>query len=93
MIDEKDRKILEILEINGRESIQKLSALTMMPPSTIHNRLKRMENTKVIEGYSVKLNEKINLAELRESIRYYYDKTNNYNNCNYKIILIYNLLF
>ena len=59
MIDEKDRKILEILEKNGRESIQNLSALTMMPPSTIHNRLKRMENTRVIEGYSVKLNEKI----------------------------------
>ena len=59
MIDEKDRKILNILEKNGRESTQNLSKNTNMPPSTIHNRIKRMEAMKVIEGYSVKLNEKI----------------------------------
>ena len=59
MIDEKDRKILNILEKNGRESIQNLSKNTNMPQSTIHNRIKRMEAMKVIEGYSVKLNEKV----------------------------------
>ena len=59
MIDEKDRKILNILEKNGRETIQNLSKNTGMPPSTVHNRIKRMEAMKVIEGYSVKLSEKI----------------------------------
>ena len=59
MIDEKDWKILERLEKNGRESIQTLSVETGMPPSTIHNRIKRMESSGVIEKYSVKLNEKI----------------------------------
>ena len=59
MLDEKDRKILGILEDNGRLSIQDISSKLNIPPSTIHNRIKRMENTKVIEGYSVKLNEKI----------------------------------
>ena len=59
MIDEKDWKILERLEKNGRESIQTLSIETGMPPSTIHNRIKRMESSGVIEKYSVKLNEKI----------------------------------
>ena len=59
MIDEKDWKILERLEKNGRESIQTLSVETGMPPSTIHNRIKRMESSGVIEEYSVKLNEKI----------------------------------
>ena len=59
MIDEKDRKILELLEYNGRLSIQDLSSKLNIPPSTIHNRIKRMENARVIEGYSVKLNEKI----------------------------------
>ena len=59
MLDDKDRKILGILEDNGRLSIQDISSKLNIPPSTIHNRIKRMENTKVIEGYSVKLNEKI----------------------------------
>ena len=59
MIDEKDWKILERLEKNGRESIQTLSIETGMPPSTIHNRIKKMESNGVIEEYSVKLNEKI----------------------------------
>jgi Lrp/AsnC family leucine-responsive transcriptional regulator len=59
MIDEKDWKILERLEKNGRESIQTLSIETGMPPSTIHNRIKKMESSGVIEEYSVKLNEKI----------------------------------
>ena len=59
MIDDKDRAILKRLEQNGRESIQKISAKTNMPPSTIHNRIKRMEKAQIIEGYSVKLNEKI----------------------------------
>lgn len=59
MLDEKDRNILEILEDNGRLSIQDISSKLNIPPSTIHNRIKRMENAKVIEGYSVKLNEKV----------------------------------
>ena len=59
MLDGKDRKILELLEDNGRLSIQDLSSNLNIPPSTVHNRIKRMESAKVIEGYSVKLNEKI----------------------------------
>jgi len=59
MIDEKDKKILDLLEENGRLSIQELSSKLNIPPSTIHNRIKRMENTRVIEGYSIRLNEKI----------------------------------
>ena len=59
MLDTKDQKILELLEKNGRLPIQDISAKLNIPPSTIHNRIKRMENTKVIEGYSIKLNEKI----------------------------------
>ena len=59
MLDAKDKKILELLEKNGRLPIEELSSKLNIPPSTIHNRIKRMENTKVIEGYSVNLNEKI----------------------------------
>ena len=58
MLDSKDKKILNLLETNGRLSIQDLSSKLNIPPSTVHNRIKRMENTKVIEGYSVILNEK-----------------------------------
>ena len=59
MLDEKDMNILELLEENGRLSIQDLSSKLNIPPSTIHNRIKKMESAKVIEGYSVKINEKI----------------------------------
>jgi len=48
-----------LLEKNGRLPIQELSSELSIPPSTIHNRIKRMEKTKIIESYSVKLNEKI----------------------------------
>ena len=44
MIDKKDKDILELLEKNGRLSIQALSSKLSIPPSTIHNRIKRMEN-------------------------------------------------
>ena len=59
MLDKKDKKVLELLEENGRLSIQELSSRLNIPPSTIHNRIKRMEGQRIIEGYSVKLNEKI----------------------------------
>ena len=59
MIDKKDKDILELFEKNGRLSIQALSSKLSIPPSTIHNRIKRMENLNIIEGYSVKLNEKV----------------------------------
>ena len=59
MIDEKDKKIINLLEKNGRLPIQELSSKLKIPPSTIHNRIRRMERENIIEGYSVRLNEKV----------------------------------
>ncbi len=55
-IDEKDRRILEVLLENSDLSIQKISKRTGIPITTVHNRIKRLKKNGVILNYTVKLN-------------------------------------
>jgi len=52
-IDEKDKKILGALQKNSRASIRNIAAAIGYRPSTVHQRIKRMEDSGVIKGYSV----------------------------------------
>ena len=58
ILDEKDQLILGELKKNGKLSSQQLSKRTRLPISTIHNRIKRMEHSGIIKGYTVVLDEK-----------------------------------
>ncbi len=52
-IDSLDRKILKILSINSRESLVKISEKLKIPFSTVRKRIKSLETSGVIAGYSL----------------------------------------
>ncbi|MGM5484314.1 MAG: Lrp/AsnC family transcriptional regulator [Nanobdellota archaeon] len=57
-LDDKDHKILEMLVKDSSLSTQKIAKKTLIPITTVHNRIKRLEKGKVIEGYTVIINKK-----------------------------------
>ncbi|MFH1448785.1 MAG: Lrp/AsnC family transcriptional regulator [Candidatus Micrarchaeota archaeon] len=54
-VDEKDFEILEALKKNAKLSVLQLSRKTRIPPTTIHNRIKKLKQHKVITNYTIKL--------------------------------------
>ncbi|MBN2458392.1 Lrp/AsnC family transcriptional regulator [Candidatus Woesearchaeota archaeon] len=54
-IDDKDRKILEMLRKNSREPIRDIAAKTGIRPSTVHKRITGLLDKGVIESFTVKL--------------------------------------
>ena len=57
-IDSKDYKIIEILKQNSREPIREIAKRTKIRPSTVHQRIKKLIESKAIEKFTVKLNNK-----------------------------------
>ena len=53
MVDDKDLKILELLKSNARLTTKQISKKTWLPITTVHNRIKKLENLGVIKNYSV----------------------------------------
>ena len=58
MIDNKDLKILELLKLNARFTTKQISKKTLLPITTVHNRIKKLENLGVIKNYSVVIDHK-----------------------------------
>ncbi|MFH1445521.1 MAG: Lrp/AsnC family transcriptional regulator [Nanoarchaeota archaeon] len=52
-MDEKDAKILSTLQENSRLSTRQISKKTQLPITTIHNRIKKMNNEGIIKKYTV----------------------------------------
>ncbi len=52
-MDKKDKKILEQLKQNSRATIRGIAKRTGIRPSTVHNRMKKLEEN-VIQRYTVK---------------------------------------
>ena len=57
-MDEKDEKILELLSENSKLTTHQISKKTLIPVTTVHNRIKKLENEGIIKKYSVKLDNK-----------------------------------
>lgn len=57
-VTEKDRKILNILKQDSSLSIREIAKKTLLPITTIHNRVKRLRQEGVITSYTVTLDEK-----------------------------------
>ena len=53
MLDEIDKKIIKVLEDDARTSLRKISELVKVSLGTVSTRVKKMEKTGVIKGYSV----------------------------------------
>jgi len=58
MIEDKDWKILEVLRENSRLPIRDIAKKTNLRPSTVHDRISKLKEDKVIEKFTVKLNNK-----------------------------------
>ena len=57
-IDEKDFVIIDVLKENSRLSIRDVAKATKLRPSTVHQRIVRLKENKVIEKFTLKLNNK-----------------------------------
>ncbi len=51
--DDLDRKLISLLQANARESTSALAKKLNVARSTVHERIKRLERTGVIRGYTV----------------------------------------
>jgi len=58
-IDQKDREIINELINNSRQTVGKLGKKLGMPPTTIHNRIKKLEAEGVIMNYTANINYKV----------------------------------
>ena len=58
MIDEKDMKILELLKTNAKFTTKQISKKVLLPITTVHNRIKKLERIGVIQHYSVVIDHK-----------------------------------
>ena len=54
-LDEIDRRLISALQINARESVALLSRKLGIARTTVTSRIARLEKTKVITGYGVRL--------------------------------------
>jgi DNA-binding Lrp family transcriptional regulator len=57
-LDDKDILIVSALKANGRFSSQQIAKITKLPLSTVHNRIKKMETSGAIKGYTVLTDDK-----------------------------------
>ena len=57
-MDNKDSKIIEILKQNSRLPIREIAKHTKIRPSTLHQRIQKLIENKVIEKFTIKLNNK-----------------------------------
>ena len=57
-MDDKDKKILDVLKENSKLSTQQISKKISIPITTVHNRMKKLEGEGIIKKYSVVLDYK-----------------------------------
>lgn len=53
MLDDKDRRILEALRDNAKETTKAIAEKTGIPRTTVHDRITKMEDRGVIKKYTV----------------------------------------
>lgn len=58
-LDEIDRQLIAALQINARESVATLARQLGIARTTVTSRLARLEKTKVISGYGVRLGQRV----------------------------------
>ena len=57
-LDIKDEKIIGILKQDSRQSIKEISKHSKIRPSTVHQRIQKLIASKIIEKFTIKLNNK-----------------------------------
>ncbi len=57
MLDENDLKILELLKQDSKLSTYKISRKTLVPATTVHNRLKKLIKEGIIKRYTIEVDQ------------------------------------
>ena len=57
-IDSIDKQILEILQLNSNQSIKQIAAQLHLTNTPVHERIKKLERSGIIEGYSANIDAK-----------------------------------
>jgi len=58
IMDNKDEKILELLRENSKLTTHQISKKTLIPITTVHNRIKKLEKEGIIKKYTVEFDNK-----------------------------------
>ena len=64
-MDKLDRKILQVLQANARASLHEIGQAVGLSHSPCWNRIKKMEDSGVIEGYTVRLKPQVEAHRIR----------------------------
>jgi len=54
-LDDKDQKILEILKDHAEYTTRQIAKKTLLPITTVHNRIQKLRNNGVIKKYTIKI--------------------------------------
>ena len=54
-IDEKDQKIIEILQEHGDYTTRQIAKKTLLPITTIHHRIKKLKRERIIKRFTIDL--------------------------------------
>jgi len=57
-LDEKDKKILEILKEHGDYTTRQIAKKTLLPVTTIHNRITKLKKEKIIKKFTIEIEPK-----------------------------------
>lgn len=57
-MDDKDKKVLDVLKENSKLSTQQISKIISIPITTVHHRIKKLEEEGIIKKYTVVLDYK-----------------------------------
>jgi len=58
MIDDKDKKIIEELKKNSRNSTKKIASNIKIPRVTVHDRINKLKDSKIIKRFTIDLDYK-----------------------------------
>ena len=65
VLSDKDRELIALLRLNARESVASLARKLSISRTTVQDRLRRLEQTKVIEGYALRLTDDASIAGIK----------------------------
>lgn len=52
-LDDKDRKILAVLQEHGEYTTRQIAKRTLLPATTIHNRIRKLKHDKIIHKFTI----------------------------------------
>ena len=65
MLSDKDLELIALLQMNAREPVASLARKLELSRTTVQDRLKRLEQAKIIEGYALRLTDDAAVAGIK----------------------------